>query len=58
MAAALYARPVTALDRAGVWYMPYFMADTPGETLAQRTATAKMARQLGPLAITWQYEEL
>jgi hypothetical protein len=49
---------VRELERAGVWFIPYFMAGSPGETLAMRTKTARMARQLGPLAITWQYEAL
>ena len=50
-------RTVAALNKAGVWFMPYFMAGTPGETAAIRTKTAKMARQM-PLSITWAYEEL
>ena len=51
-------RTVAALTRAGVWFVPYFMAGTPGETMASRTKTAEMARRIGPYAITWQYEEL
>ena len=51
-------RTVAALNAAGVWFMPYFMAGVPGETLAQQTKTVQMARALGPLSILWKYEEL
>ena len=51
-------RTVGALRKAGVWFVPYFMCETPGETMVARTKTAQMARQMGPYAIIWQYEEL
>lgn len=51
-------RTVHALQRAGVWYVPYFMYGTPGETLVHRTKTAAMARTIGRYAVTWAYEAL
>ena len=51
-------RTVGRLNEAGVPFLPYFMTETPGETMALRTQTAKFARALGPLSITWAYEEL
>jgi radical SAM superfamily enzyme YgiQ (UPF0313 family) len=49
---------VTALRAAGVWYVPYFMSGTPGETMVSRTRTARMARDIGRYAVTWAYEAL
>jgi len=51
-------RTVDILKRAGCWYVPYFMYGTPGETMAIRTKTARMARTIGRYAVTWAYEEL
>jgi anaerobic magnesium-protoporphyrin IX monomethyl ester cyclase len=51
-------RTVEILRANGVWFIPYFMHGTPGETMAIRTKTAAMARAIGPYAMTWQYEEL
>jgi radical SAM superfamily enzyme YgiQ (UPF0313 family) len=51
-------RTVAALNTANVWFMPYFMSGVPGETFAQQTKTAQLARKLGPLSIVWKYEEL
>ena len=51
-------RTVAALNTANVWFIPFFMSGTPGETMVQRTKTAQMAKQLGPYAATWTYEEL
>jgi len=51
-------RTVEILDKHSVWYVPFLMTGLPGESFAQKTQTARMARKLGKYVVTWNYEEL
>jgi radical SAM superfamily enzyme YgiQ (UPF0313 family) len=51
-------RTASVLDKAGVWFIPFFMRNTPGEKLVHKTRTALMARNISPYSIIWNYEEL
>lgn len=51
-------RTVETLRKHKLWYVPFFMTDTPGETFRHKTKTAQMVRTIGGYPITWQYDEL
>ena len=51
-------RIVHTLRQRGIWFVPFFLTGTPGETMAIRTKTAQMAEAVGPYSVTWMYEEL
>ena len=51
-------RTVHTLRQRGIWFVPFFLTGTPGETMAIRTKTAQMAEAVGPYSVTWMYEEL
>ena len=51
-------KTVETLRRRGLWYVPFFMTGSPGETFLERTRTVEMARAIGKYSIIWQYEEL
>lgn len=51
-------RTVETLNRRGIFYLPFFMVGSPGETDETRMKTEAMARTIGGYPITWNYEDL
>lgn len=51
-------RTVELLNKLGVYYAPYFITNTPGETFAIKAKTYKMAETLGGFSAIAEYENL
>lgn len=49
---------VETLRRNGIYYVPFYMHGSPGETEETRAKTAYMRELVGGFPITWQYEDL